>query len=96
MTKVEIKLKIPEDLKPWLVDDWDLITRQKQVGPVDDLQQLPQVSVFYPDEVFVYACNQPFLFYLGQLVRLPAKTSVDTILEDYVKGKLAKGNYAHK
>lgn len=83
INRVEVKVKIPEELKPWLVDDWDLITRQKQVS----LHQRLQLK-------FDHFCGKSLTLCVRflQLFHLPAKKNVDAVLEDYANYKKSRGN----
>lgn len=42
-SRVDVKITIPDDLKHWLIDDWDLVTRQKQLVPVPRKKNVKEI-----------------------------------------------------
>ncbi|PFX21504.1 mortality factor 4-like protein 1 [Stylophora pistillata] len=43
ISRVDVKITIPDDLKQWLIDDWDLVTRQKQLVPIPRKKNIKEI-----------------------------------------------------
>lgn len=78
LTKIEVKVKLPEELKPWLVDDWDLVTRQNQLvtlpckhtvdGILDDYLRLKLTKPNHPNKDTIIEVNNGIREYFNVML----------------------------
>ncbi|KAJ7385131.1 Mortality factor 4-like protein 1 [Desmophyllum pertusum] len=43
ISRVDVKITIPDYLKQWLIDDWDQVTRQKQLVPIPRKKNIKEI-----------------------------------------------------
>ncbi|XP_036363700.1 mortality factor 4-like protein 1 isoform X2 [Octopus sinensis] len=79
-TKIEVHVKVPDDLKLWLVDDWDLMTKQKKLLKLPAKHNIETILEEYIQFKITKSNNKDAVKLVTQGVREYFNTTIGTLL----------------
>ncbi|GAB1606130.1 mortality factor 4-like protein 1 isoform X2 [Argonauta hians] len=79
-TKIEVQVKVPEDLKLWLVDDWDLVTKQKKLLKLPAKRNIETILDEYIQFKITKSNNKDAIKLVTQGLREYFNTTIGTLL----------------